>query len=206
MIRGGRGIHGPLVLWGLLALLMIILGGGCTPMPIYTSRHYSPPTPRPKPEPVVDSTTPSDSVLAQIPEPATVDTVDDTPEVLEQLPLPENLPVIAPTREQQSRYRVGQVLTGRASYYGPGFHGKQTANGEIYNQNALTCAHRELPFGTILEVTFTKTGRGVRVRVNDRGPYKRGRILDLSVAAARRIGLEKAGVGKVSAKIIRIGK
>lgn len=75
-------------------------------------------------------------------------------------------------------------LSGLASWYGPGFHGRRSANGEIYNQHALTAAHRSLPFGTRVKVTNTRTGRSVVVRINDRGPYAGGRIIDLSAAAA----------------------
>lgn len=81
-----------------------------------------------------------------------------------------------------------------ASYY---HEGKRTANGERYNPNGFTAAHRTLPFGTRLRVTNPRTGRSVDVRINDRGPFVRGRSLDLSVGAARAIGLTKQGVGKV---------
>ena len=74
--------------------------------------------------------------------------------------------------------------TMRASWYGPRFHGRLTANGEIYDQNALTAAHKSLRFGTILRVTNTRTNKSVIVRINDRGPYIPGRQIDLSKAAA----------------------
>jgi rare lipoprotein A len=95
----------------------------------------------------------------------------------------------------------GDVLKGQASYYGPGFHGKLTANGEKYDQNALTCAHKSLPFNTVLLVKNVKNGKTVQVRVNDRGPYAKGRILDLSVAAAKKIGMIEQGVATVEARI-----
>ena len=75
-----------------------------------------------------------------------------------------------------------------ASWYGPGFHGRLTANGERFDQNALTAAHRSLPFGARVRVTSTETGRSVVVRINDRGPFVRGRSIDLARAAARVIG------------------
>jgi rare lipoprotein A len=78
---------------------------------------------------------------------------------------------------------------GRASWYGPGFHGKRTASGERFNQNALTAAHRSLPFGTKVKVTNAHNGRSVIVRINDRGPFHGGRIIDLSKAAARVLGI-----------------
>lgn len=86
-----------------------------------------------------------------------------------------------------------------ASWYGPGFHGKKTASGERFNQNALTAAHKSLPFGTKLKVTFK--GRTVVVRVNDRGPFTRGRHLDLSKGAASKIGCR--GVCTVRVVVIR---
>lgn len=89
-----------------------------------------------------------------------------------------------------------------ASWYGPGFHGRKTANGEKYNMHAYTAAHRYLPFGTKLKVTCTTTGKSVIVRVNDRGPFHGNRALDLSKAAAQSIGLIDRGVDKVKIDII----
>jgi rare lipoprotein A len=86
---------------------------------------------------------------------------------------------------------------GRASWYGPGFHGRKTANGEVFNMNAMTAAHKTLPLGTYLHVENPETGVSHVVRVNDRGPYIKGRVLDLSKQAAIRLGLEEQGVGKV---------
>ena len=86
------------------------------------------------------------------------------------------------------------TLSVITSWYGPGFHGNLTANGERYNQNGLTAAHKTLPFGTKLKVCFK---RCAVVRVNDRGPYLHGRGLDLSKGAADRIGLTNSGVGRV---------
>jgi rare lipoprotein A len=85
---------------------------------------------------------------------------------------------------------------GVASWYGPGFHGKKTANGERFNTNDLTAAHKTLPFGTQLRVTNERTGKSVVVRINDRGPYAHGRVIDLSKAAAQAVGIE--GVGQVT--------
>ena len=102
----------------------------------------------------------------------------------------------------KEKAEIGTKLTGEASYYGPGFHGKQTASGEIFNQNDYTCAHKSLPFGTKLKVVRDDNGVSVVVRVNDRGPYVDGRILDLSVAAGKDIGLDKVGHAKVTATVI----
>ena len=91
---------------------------------------------------------------------------------------------------------IKPVQTGAASWYGPGFHGKRTANGETFNTHALTAAHKTLPFGTQLRVTNERTGKSVVVRINDRGPYAHGRVIDLSKAAAEAVGI--AGVGQVT--------
>jgi peptidoglycan lytic transglycosylase len=91
--------------------------------------------------------------------------------------------------------------TGYASWYGPGFHGRQAANGEIYDQHALTAAHRTLPFGTLVEVTRRDTGDRVVVRITDRGPFVRGRIIDLSHEAARELGSIGPGVVPVRLRI-----
>ena len=85
----------------------------------------------------------------------------------------------------------------RASWYGPGFQGRQTSTGERFDQNALTAASTTLPLGSHVRVTNPKTGRSVVVRINDRGPYVRGRSIDLSRAAAERIGVRQAGVAPV---------
>lgn len=88
---------------------------------------------------------------------------------------------------------------GLASWYGPGFHGRTAASGEVYNQNAMTAAHRTLPFGTIVNVTRTDDARSVRVRITDRGPYVHGRVIDLSRAAA--VALDMIGPGVVPVRI-----
>lgn len=86
---------------------------------------------------------------------------------------------------------------GGASWYGPGFHGKKTASGERFNENAMTAAHKTLPLGSMVKVTDQRTGKSIKVRINDRGPLVGGRIIDLSKAAAARLGTKRAGVGRV---------
>lgn len=86
---------------------------------------------------------------------------------------------------------------GGASWYGPGFHGRKTASGTKFNENAMTAAHKTLPFGTVVKVTDQRTGKSVKVTINDRGPFHKGRIIDLSKAAAAKLGTKNAGVGKV---------
>ena len=93
----------------------------------------------------------------------------------------------------------GRSFSGMASFYG-NESGRQTASGQRFNQNALTAAHRTLPFGTKLRVTHG--GRSVVVTINDRGPFVHGRVLDLSTAAAREVGITSAGVGRVTAEVL----
>lgn len=87
--------------------------------------------------------------------------------------------------------------TGKASYYGQKFNGRKTASGERFRNSALTAAHKTLPFGTVVKVTNLRNGKSVKVRINDRGPFVAGRIVDLSASAARKIDLHREGVGKV---------
>lgn len=91
----------------------------------------------------------------------------------------------------------GSVSHGRASWYGKFHQGKQTANGELFDMHKLTAAHRTLPFGTRLRVSCPATGKEVQVRVNDRGPYAQGRILDLSRAAAEKLGIIEMGEAEI---------
>lgn len=100
---------------------------------------------------------------------------------------------IALTSSAEQRY----VANGKASYYADKFHGRLTSNGEVFNQDSLTCAHRTLPFGTYLRVTNKSNGRSVIVRVNDRGPFVDGRIVDLSKAAAEQLGMLRKGIVRV---------
>jgi rare lipoprotein A len=89
------------------------------------------------------------------------------------------------------------VETGVASWYGPGFHGKRTASGEIFNQEKLTAAHRTLPWGSRVRITNLANGRSVVVEINDRGPAVKGRIIDVSRAAARTLGMVESGTTTV---------
>lgn len=120
----------------------------------------------------------------------------DTTVVKIPVPIPPKSPQLA----------VGSVIRsqiqGIASWYGPGFHGRRSANGERYNQNAMTAAHRSLPFGTQVQVTNLKNNRSVVVRINDRGPFTRGRVIDLSAAAARTIGITQTGVAPVRIDVL----
>ena len=100
---------------------------------------------------------------------------------------------------------VKPIEKGTASWYGPGFHGRRTANGERFNMNELTAAHPSLPFGTVLEVRNVRNGKSVKVRINDRGPFSKSRIVDLSYAAARAIGLDRSGTAPVQLFLAKKG-
>lgn len=107
----------------------------------------------------------------------------------------QSIPVKNPTL-------IANAFNGMASWYGPGFDGRLTANGEVYNQEALTAAHPSLEFGTQVEVTNLNNGRSVVVTINDRGPYAEGRVIDLSAAAARTIDMISSGVAPVEVTIL----
>jgi len=94
------------------------------------------------------------------------------------------------------------VQEGEASYYADSLHGNKTASGAPYDKNAMTAAHRSLPFDTRVKVTYLKTGKSVEVVINDRGPHAKGRIIDLSAAAAQAVGLVEDGHGKVKLEVL----
>lgn len=97
----------------------------------------------------------------------------------------------------------GSVQEGLASYYAHRFHGRTTANGEIYDENKMTAAHKTLAFGTTVRVTDSASGKAVVVRINDRGPFVAGRIIDLSYRAAEQLDMVNAGVVKVRLEVLR---
>jgi rare lipoprotein A len=99
-------------------------------------------------------------------------------------------------------YPIGYVERGTASWYGPGFHGNKTANGERYDMHQLTAAHRTLPLGSIAVVRSVTSGRHITVRINDRGPFAKGRILDLSLAGARALGMTGNGTDQVEIRVV----
>ena len=99
-------------------------------------------------------------------------------------------------------HATGQTLIGEASWYGPGFHGRRAADGSRYDMNAMTAAHKSLPFGTVVRVTNKRTGQSCLVRITDRGPYIDGRIIDLSKAAAKSIGMLGSGVAPVKVEVL----
>ncbi len=110
---------------------------------------------------------------------------------------PPALPAPQPAEPAEPEPPPAFYEEGVASWYGPGFDGRLTASGEVFFADSLTAAHPRLPFGTLLRVVNLDNGREIVVRINDRGPFVEGRILDLSRAAARALGMEQAGVARV---------
>jgi rare lipoprotein A len=101
---------------------------------------------------------------------------------------------------------IGTKLKGISSWYGPDFHGKTSSSGEVYDMHKLTAAHKTLPMHTIVKVTNLKNKKSVTVRINDRGPFVKGRIIDLSYEAGKRIGLDKSGIAPVVVEVLKYDK
>ncbi len=99
--------------------------------------------------------------------------------------------------------KTEDAFEGNCSYYSDRLDGEKTASSEIYNKHKLTCAHRTRPFNTKLQITYVKTGKRVTVKVNDRGPYTKDRVLDISSAAAKKIGLLQDGTGKMKCEVLK---
>jgi rare lipoprotein A len=135
-----------------------------------------------------------------------ITTADTTPaaslaKIVADLP-EQTAPIYAPALEApQPRYEV--VGEGVASYYGHELAGNRTASGERFNPSAMTAAHRSLPLGTKLRVTNKENGEDVIVRVNDRGPFTKNRLIDLSLGAAKEIGMVRTGTARVTVEILR---
>ncbi|HCA81667.1 MAG TPA: septal ring lytic transglycosylase RlpA family lipoprotein [Bacteroidetes bacterium] len=117
----------------------------------------------------------------------------------------EPRPTDPPKSTRNPSGRVLLTLEGVASYYADDYHGKVTSNGEVFNMNDLTAAHRTFPFGTNVRVTSLENKKSVVVRVNDRGPFKDGRIIDLSLAAARELDLIRNGTARVKLEVLEWG-
>ncbi|NMO20960.1 septal ring lytic transglycosylase RlpA family protein [Pyxidicoccus fallax] len=133
------------------------------------------------------------SVLAGCAQRAAKPQPPETPAATRQAPKSQGSPPVT-RREQMPRGYLGE---GLASFYGPGLHGRPTASGERFNQNALTAAHRKERFGSCVRVVNMENGKQVEVRVNDRGPFVEGRIIDLSLAAAKKLDMVDKGVTRV---------
>jgi len=121
---------------------------------------------------------------------------------LQDIVKPDTVTAFSIIKVESLHKPVTVAFKGMASWYGPGFHGKKTANGEIFNQYGLTAAHKTLPYNTIVRVTNLLNNRSVVVKINDRGPFVKGRDLDLSKEAARKLGMIKKGVVPVKIEIM----
>ena len=131
---------------------------------------------------------------------------NDNNDAVERLVIEEFVPVTV--KENTVNTSFVEYLnrgTMKASWYGPKFHGRVTANGEIYDQMAFTAAHKSLRFGTLLKLTNKKNGKSVIVRINDRGPYIPGRQLDVSKAVAMELGMIQKGVARLEVEEIKLG-
>jgi len=145
----------------------------------------------------VDAETLTDVVSTSSPEPKTLLLPDDVVEVV-------NPPAaVLPKPKVKVVPDVARVITGEASWYGPGFYGNRTANGEIYRQGTMTAAHRTLPFGTKVRVTNLWNGRSAVIRINDRGPFVAHRVIDLGHGAASTLGLISSGIAEVRLEVLR---
>lgn len=111
----------------------------------------------------------------------------------------------SPRRQHDQNVRMGDVIYGEASYYGAEFDGNKTASGEIFDMNALTAAHLELPFGTLCRVTNLMNSKEVIVRINDRGPFVRNRVIDLSYGAAKELDAIASGIIEVKIEVLSYG-
>ena len=180
-------MQGQVGTWGVRMLACIltgwIVGCGSTTRPVLSK---SPPLPVP-----VSRLTPQ---VLRAPEPQVAVNRSTSSTPAQQQPASRNPQLVI----RPSSF----VQTGIASWYGPGFHGKRTANGEIYDQYALTAAHRSLPLGTFVLVTNLETGKAVEVRINDRGPFIKGRIIDLSFTAAKSIGVYTTGIAPARVEVL----
>ncbi len=143
----------------------------------------NPAKPTPIPKPVISEA--EKEIVAQTTEEAA------EPEVQPE-PAPEAEPIV-----EESQERGSFIAEGNASFYGGKFHGRKTASGAIFNKHAMTAAHRNLPFGTRVRVTHVHNGRSVVVTINDRGPFVKSRIIDVSRAAAEQLGMVQQGVARV---------
>ena len=137
-----------------------------------------------------------DSVAAPIPRAVL------TPEEVRVVtpPAPE---AVLPPPKVKPLSSVVRVMTGEASWYGPGFYGNRTASGEIYRPGTMTAAHRTLPFGTKVRVTNLWNGRSAVIRINDRGPFIDNRVIDLGHGAASELGLTASGIAQVKLEVLR---
>lgn len=129
--------------------------------------------------------------------------VEDITEIRESITI-QDVRTVAPVRPRPASKLI-EVVQGAASWYGPGFYGRTTANGERFRKGTLTAAHRTLPFGTKVRVTNLSNGRSVVVRINDRGPFRYHRVIDLAHGAASQLQMMQAGEVPVKLEILAKG-
>lgn len=139
----------------------------------------------------------------QTSEPVTDKTTELSGTVVETVVAPEETKTETTKAEEHANEVKNDGIIGLASFYATKFHGRRTASGEKFNSKLFTAAHLTLPFGTLLKVTNPSNSKSVVVRVNDRGPYIRGRLIDLSRAAADLIGITRSGVARVELEILK---
>ena len=153
---------------------------------------------------IVDPLDPMALTSDQISPPKPDDGIDASPKLKATLEPSEiediKAPVSPPPKPQPA---VVRVITGEASWYGPGFYGNRTANGEVFRQGTMTAAHRHLPFGTKVRVTNLWNGRSAVIRINDRGPFIGHRVIDLAHGAASHLGLTASGIAQVRLEVLR---
>jgi len=141
----------------------------------------------------VEATEPSPVASASLPAPTL------SPDELREATTPS----APPTPKLTPSTDVVRVITGEASWYGPGFYGNRTANGEVFQPGTMTAAHRTLPFGTKVRVTNLWNGRSAVIRINDRGPFIHHRVIDLGHGAASELGLIASGIAQVRLEVLR---
>lgn len=183
-----------------LAMLAVALAGCAAPqLATAPMRAVTVSGPTPNPSSTSQSTTavsPTREPLQSTPAPAPTQP-REAMVLIAPLDAAEPAPVTAATEDRTALKAGAPLARGKASWYGPRFHGRRTANGERYDMHAFTAAHKTLPFGTKLRVRSVHTGKEVVVRINDRGPYKHQRIIDLSRAAMVALGTLERGVTEV---------
>lgn len=143
-------------------------------------------------------------VPASVPSNCVPDSIPEITPALPAEPLAEEPSEVAPPTDRYTSMADRHLLFGRASYYSDFFDGRRTANGEIFRQMRFTAAHRTLPLGCWVEVKSIATGRKVRVKVNDRGPFSGGFVLDLSRVAAHALGVDRAPDRRVEIKVVAL--
>jgi rare lipoprotein A len=173
----------------LIVLIAILLLSGCGhPKQVHVEVPPAPP-PVASPEPTPTQPRPSTPAMKATPQPAKPEAESDGEADLAEPTLPADAKLIA-------------TETGLASWYGPPYHNRRGSNGEVYNMHAMTAAHRTYPLGSIVRVTNVKTGHSALVRITDRGPFIPGRVLDLSLAAARKLDVWQPGVAEVKVELM----